>query len=191
MAPAEQLAASQAAPPVILLHPDEHLPAKAPAKGHKLVLLLVSTGLVLMLSGGGAAAYYSLRPSAAPAVHVTPSPTPKPTPSPSPTDSPTPSASPSPSITLEASPSPSPSPAAAPVEVTAPSTAPTAAHPQIVTVKSPSGLWLRSTASSANKSNIIGWLPNGAQVSVDSIGDFWWHGTYSGKTGYFAVSYTK
>jgi hypothetical protein len=60
-----------------------------------------------------------------------------------------------------------------------------------VTVKNPSGLWLRSSQDSSKKSNIIAWMPNGAKVSVDSIGNFWWHGTYNGKTGYFAVNYTK
>ncbi len=108
------------------------------------------------------------------------------------TPMPTATASPTPSVTPEpAAPSPSPSLPPVPQEVTAPAVTPTADHPQAVTVTSKSGLWLRSTPNSSNKSNIIGWLPNGAQVSVDQIGDFWWHGTYGGKTGYFAVNYTR
>jgi hypothetical protein len=75
--------------------------------------------------------------------------------------------------------------------VTAPTVAPTVDHPQAVIVKSPSGLWLRSSPDSSSRNNIIGWMRNGATVSVDATGDFWWHGTYAGQAGYFAVSYTN
>jgi hypothetical protein len=34
-------------------------------------------------------------------------------------------------------------------------------------------------------------MPDGAQISVDQTGDFWWHGTYKGKAGYFASTYTQ
>jgi len=101
-----------------------------------------------------------------------------------PTPTPVPTATPVPAT-------PTPSPTPVPEQVTAPAVTPTAEHPQEVTVTSGSGLWLRSTPNSSNKSNIVGWLPNGAHVSVDQVGDFWWHGTYNGRSGYFAVSYTK
>ncbi|HSH31295.1 MAG TPA: hypothetical protein VK963_01370, partial [Candidatus Saccharimonadales bacterium] len=74
---------------------------------------------------------------------------------------------------------------------TAPLATPTASNPQTVTVRSKNGLWLRSTPNSSNRRNIIGWIPDGAQVSVDQTGDFWWHGTYAGTTGYFASKYTQ
>jgi hypothetical protein len=190
--PAEQLAAAKLAPPVILLHPDEHLPASAPAKGHKLVLLIVSTAIFLMVSGGGAAIYFKLQP--APAVVSVATASPVPTPTPAPTDDPTPSPLPTGSIpynTPTPTPTPPPTPVPATADVSAPAAAPSAAHPQSVTVTNPSGLWLRSSPDSSKRSNIITWMPNGAKVSVNGIGSFWWHGTYDGKTGYFAVSYTK
>lgn len=193
VAPADQLAASPTAPPIVLLHPDEHLPAPVPAKGHKLVLFLIVAGIFLTVSGGGAAAYFKLRPNLLPAVATaTQTPTATPTPS-SLTPSDMPSISPTPSDTPSATPTPSvsPTPSAAPAEVSAPAAAPTAEHPQMVTVTNANGLWLRSSPSSASKKNIIAWMPKGAQVSVDSVGEFWWHGTYNGKTGYFAVSYTR
>jgi hypothetical protein len=68
---------------------------------------------------------------------------------------------------------------------------PTTDHPQSVTITDASGLWLRSSPTSVNRSNIIGWMPKGAIVSVDQIGDFWWHGTYRGQAGYFASKYTQ
>jgi len=37
----------------------------------------------------------------------------------------------------------------------------------------------------------MGWMPKGATVSVDTTGDFWWHGTYKGQPGYFASKYTQ
>jgi hypothetical protein len=79
----------------------------------------------------------------------------------------------------------------APAAVTVPATTPTVAHPQSVIVKSPSGLWLRSSPDSSGRQNIIGWMPNGAGISVDQEGSFWWHGTYRGQAGYFAISYTN
>lgn len=111
------------------------------------------------------------------------------TPSSSMTPSPTPTASPSPTPTVTPSPTPAPIPAAA--NVTAPAAVPTSDHPQAVTVKSRSGLWLRSSGNSSSKNNIIGWIPYGGSVSVDAVGEFWWHGTYRGKTGYFASNYTQ
>ncbi|GAC1371346.1 MAG: hypothetical protein NVSMB39_5030 [Candidatus Saccharimonadales bacterium] len=186
--PADQVAAAQAAPAVVLLHPDEHLPAPVPAKGHKFVLLAVSVGIFLMLSGGGAAAYFALRPAASVIVPALATPTPPRTPIPSPFASPSPTVSPSPTPVPTLSPSPTPSSV---LGVTAPTAPPSADNPQMVTVTNSAGLWLRSTPNSQNKSNIIAWMPKGAQVSVDQTGDFWWHGAYQGKTGYFAVSYTK
>jgi hypothetical protein len=152
-------------------------PGAVKKRGHKPVIILV---LLVLLSGGGAAAYYFLKP--APQVAVA-TPTPKPTAS----------ATPSPTPTATPTPTPTPTPTATPVpeNVTAPAAAPTADHPQAVKVTSPSGLWLRSSPNSSNQKNVIGWMPNGSTVSVDSTGSFWWHGTYNGRAGYFAVNYTK
>ena len=119
------------------------------------------------------------------AVNTTP--TPKPTVAPTPT--PTPAPSPSPTPTPQATPAPTAIPS--PQTVTAPKETPTPEHPQDVTIKSPSGLWLRSTPTSVNKSNIIGWMPNGATIKVDGVGEFWWHGIYKGQSGYFASAYTN
>lgn len=149
---------------------------------------LATAGIAAMLTGaGGAAVYDVLTPPAQVAqvtreVKATPLPTAKPvvTPSPSPAASPTP----------VATPAPTPAPSAA-TTVTAPAVTPTAEKPQTVTVTSKNGMWFRSTPTSVNNDNIIGWLPNGAQISVDEVGDFWWHGTYKGKTGYFASKHTQ
>lgn len=135
-------------------------------------LAVAAVAVVAALGGGG---YYLYAKTAAQPQVAVASPTPPPTVTPSPVPTP--------------SPTPAPIPAAA--NVTAPAAVPTSDHPQAVTVKSPSGLWLRSSASSSNKQNIIGWIPNGGTVSVDAVGDFWWHGTYGGKVGYFASNYTQ
>jgi hypothetical protein len=166
-----------------LLQPDEHAVAKVVHK-HKLIPLIVGIVAVVAL-GGGATAYFVNAQQAVPtptvAVKATATPTIMPTASPTPAPTPT----------LEPSPTPVPTVVPAPAEVTAPAVAPTVDHPQAVKVTSKSGLWLRSSASSVNQKNVIGWMPNGASVSVDATGAFWWHGTYAGKTGYFAVNYTK
>jgi hypothetical protein len=138
--------------------------------------------VILLIGAGGAGAYYFVYKPAADTVAVA-------TPKPSPAASPTPVATATPAPTPTATPSPSPAPQQ--VSVTAPAAAPTAEHPQVVTVKAKSGLWHRSTPDSSNQKNVIGWIPYNAQVSVDATGTFWWHGTYNGKSGYFAVSYTK
>jgi hypothetical protein len=109
--------------------------------------------------------------------------TPKPTITPAPSESPSPTPTPTPEVT--------PIQTSTPATVTAPTTTPTTDHPQMVTVQAKSGLWLRNSPTSVNQSNVIGWMPNNAQVSVDQIGVFWWHGTYAGKTGYFASKYTQ
>ena len=194
-------ASDEASGKLVLLHPDEHFPVEAPAThGHRLVLLLITAGVLMVLSGGGAAAYFSFRPAPA-AVTETPTVTPTPTPSPSesatpePTPEPTPTPLPTGSVPYGSTPTPAPTPKMAGVlsasDVPAPEVTPSASDPQIVTVQNKSGLWLRSTADSSSKNNIVAWVPNGAQMSVDSLGDFWGHGTYNGKSGYFAVSYTK
>lgn len=68
----------------------------------------------------------------------------------------------------------------------------TATSTSEVTVKAAKGIWFRSSPTSDTKSNIIGWIPNGGKISVDSRADsFWWHGTYKGKVGYFAQKYTQ
>ena len=141
---------------------------------------LIAGICIALLAGGGATAIYMISkntahkpvivkaiPSAPPA--ATPTATPLPTP--------------------EATPTPRQVPAQ--VTVTAPAVAPTVDHPQAVTVKSRSGLWLRSTPNSSDQKNVIGWIPFNGVVSVDAVGDFWWHGTFSGKSGYFAVNYTN
>ena len=142
-------------------------------------VVIVAVLALLVLAGGGAAAIvFVLKRPAQVAVHT---PTPTPSPTPLPTPSPTPS------------PAPSPTPSATPAAqtITAPAQTPTADHPQAVTITDNSGLWLRSSPTSVNRSNIIGWMPKDAQVSVDSTGDFWWHGTYKGTAGYFASKYTQ
>jgi hypothetical protein len=117
-----------------------------------------------------------------------------PTQTPRTTKKPSPTATPKPATTAKPTPNPThaPSPTATPqLTVSAPAQTPTASHPQSVTITSKSGEWLRSSPSSASRSNIITWMPYGAQISVDSVGDFWWHGTYNGQPGYFASSYTQ
>jgi hypothetical protein len=141
----------------------------------------VAVGAVVLLVGAGGGYYWVfMRHPAQPVAVATPTPTPSPsasatpTPTPSPTPTPTPSPTPTPQLTIQA-----------------PTTTPTADHPQSLRVTSNSGLWLRSSPTSVNRSNIIGWMPNGATVSVDQVGDFWWHGTYKGQAGYFASKYTQ
>lgn len=139
---------------------------------------LIAGICIVLLAGGGATASYMISKNtahkpvvlkAAPSATATPAATPQPTPETTPTPSQVPSQ----------------------VTVTAPAAAPTVAHPQAVTVKSRSGLWLRSTPNSSDQKNVIGWIPFNGVVSVDAVGDFWWHGTFSGKSGYFAVNYTN
>ncbi len=168
--------------PAVVIPPAAATPAepvRAPGKRQKIVVAGI-VAVALLAVGGGAYAWYANNQAKPVAVAPTPTSTPTPTPGATPVPTPTPSPTPS----------PSPTPTPAPQEVSAPVVAPTTDHPQTVTVKSPSGLWLRSTPNSSNKKNIIGWMPSGAQVSVDQVGDFWWHGSYGGKTGYFAVNYT-
>jgi len=163
-------------------------PSPTDAARKSRVVGLVAMGAVAVLAlGGGAYALLSHKPAPKqPAVAAI---TPKPTPSPS--ETPTPSPTPTPSATPRPTPSPTPSSTPQPQTVSQPAVAPTTSHPQSVTVKATNGLWLRSSPTSVDKSNIIGWMPNGATVSVDATGSFWWHGTYQGKTGYFASTYTN
>ncbi|MBW3538463.1 SH3 domain-containing protein [Candidatus Parcubacteria bacterium] len=141
--------------------------------------VLALAAIVLLLAGG--AGYFVLgRNQAAKPVAQTPAET-----------TPIPAAEPPAAPEPKAAPPAAPPAAVAPSTVTAPATTPTADNPQTVTVTNKSGLWLRSTPDSSNRSNIIGWIPNGGQVSVDHTGDFWWHGTYQGKAGYFASKYTN
>jgi hypothetical protein len=114
-----------------------------------------------------------------------------PTPRSTPSATSTPSPSPTPSLSPSPSPTPTPSATPVPQTVTVPTVAPSSSHPQQVTITSKSGLWLRNSPTSVNQSNVIDWMPDGAQVSVDAIGSFWWHGTYQGKAGYFASKYTQ
>ncbi|HVQ44859.1 MAG TPA: SH3 domain-containing protein [Candidatus Saccharimonadia bacterium] len=159
--------------------------AAVPAKPRSRRLWLLLAVLAIVVAAGGVTAYAVLvRPMAEPVAQATPTPH---VPTPTPTPSVAPTATPTPTPTAPATPSPTPPP----VNVTAPVVAPTVEHPQAVKVTSKNGLWLRSSPDSSNQSNVIGWMPNGATVSVDATGSFWWHGTYGGKTGYFAVSYTK
>lgn len=163
---------------------DRERPPKVRTSHRKLVVSLL--GLVaVVLGAGGAAAYDSLAPGPLVQLRVFPTPAPKPsaTPTPSATTSPIPSAT--------STPTPTPTPTTAPQTITALTTTPTKENPQTVTVTSKSGVWLRSSPTSVNQSNVIGWIPNGAQVSVDQTGDFWWHGTYKGQSGYFASKYTQ
>lgn len=148
-------------------------PASVASSGRKLLFAIIGGIVFLALVGGGAFLVLPKKP--APVVIVT---------APSLRPVPGASATPSPTVT----PSPTATPALA---VTQPTVAPTAGHPQSSTVTSTSGLWLRSSATSIDQSNIIGWMPKGAVVSVDSIGPFWWHGTYNGRSGYFASKYTN
>lgn len=157
--------------------PNPPLPTETVHK-HKLWPAVTAVTLALAGLGGVAYMWYANNRETPPVAQVSP------TPSPSPTSTPTPT--PTPSSTV----SPTPSPTPAPQAVTAPVVAPTTDNPQTVTVTAKSGLWLRSTPNSSSKRNIIGWMAQGSQVSVDQVGDFWWHGTYKGKSGYFAVNYT-
>ncbi len=177
------------APTLNLLHPSDSQPEALVAavaavdpetkpKGRVWRGAVAAVAVVAALGGGGY--YLYAQTTAQPKVAVA-----SPTPSLAVTPSPTPTSTPA------ATPSPTPTPIPAAANVTAPAAVPTSDHPQAVTVKSPSGLWLRSSASSSNKQNIIGWIPNGGTVSVDAVGEFWWHGTYGGKVGYFASNYTK
>ena len=145
---------------------------------------MVVAGVVVMAALG--AAYYLASTRSQLTAKVSHLPTPAPTlvTSPSPTV-----AAVTPTVTPVATVAPVPT--SAPTSVSAPAVAPSSGHPQSVVVKSPSGLWLRSTPDSSSRSNIIGWMPDGASVSVDQVGDFWWHGSYGGQAGYFAVSYTN
>ena len=140
---------------------------------------VVAVALVLLL-GGSAAAYFVVSNNAASRPVVAKA-------QPSPVSTPLAS-------TLPPTPTPvvaTTTPVPAPVTVTAPTTLPTIEHPQNVSVKSRSGLWLRSTPTSISQKNVISWIPYNGAVSVDAVGDFWWHGTYLGKSGYFAVNYTN
>jgi hypothetical protein len=159
--------------------PEPTKPAPPSAKPSRRKFWVVSVVGVLVLAIAGVGAYVVVSRQSAAKLAVT---TPAPTPTPLATLTPTPKASSTPS------PIPSPTPALA---VTVPTVAPTTDHPQTSVVTSSSGLWLRSSPTSVNRDNIIGWMPKGAEVSVDSIGDFWWHGTYKGQAGYFASKYTN
>lgn len=174
------------APVLINLLPEKVIVAEVvPRKSRRpLVIGSIVVGLALVDAGIGALALAS-KWRAQPVAQVAPTPTPKATAS----STPTPTISPSPSPT----PTPTPAPASTPKPetVTAPVVAPTKEKPQAVTITSKSGLWLRSSADSSDRGNIVGWMPNGAVVNVDQVGDFWWHGTYKGQTGYFASKYTQ
>jgi hypothetical protein len=181
--PAARMGNNMKAPVLNLLHPADPVeppaaaakPAAASGKPRRKMWPVVAAATVVVagLGGTGYMWYSKMQAPETPVAQVTPTPIPTTTPTPAPT------------------PSPTPTPTPVPQEVTVPAVTPTAERPQAVTVKWKSGLWLRSTPNSSNKNNIIGWMPDGAQVSVDQIGDFWWHGTYNGKTGYFAVNYTN
>lgn len=149
-----------------------------------LARIAMAAVVVLLLAGAGYAAvtfatyqHNKPAPTRASAVAVS-----TPTPSHMPTSTPM--------ATPAASPTPSPIPSATPTTVSAPAAKPTTGHPQQVKVQAVHGLWLRSSPTSVNNSNIIGWMPDGAEVSVDSAGSYWWHGSYDGKAGYFASSFT-
>lgn len=159
--------ATVAAP--IAAAPIPPIPKSTPGR-KKAYSAAVAIAALLILAGGGYYLYTGVRPEPAPDQASLPAPTP---------------AEPEKPATPPAAPAP------APETVTAPTVAPSADNPQTVTVKAERGLWLRSSPDSSNQSNVIGWIPNGGQVSVDSTGDFWWHGTYKGKTGYFASKYTQ
>ncbi len=159
------------------------VPVPVAKSGNK--VWLVSAAAALIVLGGGGYLLFTQSNNKPPVAVATP--TPSAAPSPTPTPSPEPTSSPTPAVT----PSPTPTPIPVAVNVTAPAAVPTTDHPQAVTVKSKSGLWLRSSANSSNKLNIIGWIPYGGSVSVDAVGAFWWHGKYGGKSGYFASNYTQ
>jgi hypothetical protein len=157
--------------------------AKKPARKHSL-LPLWTVLVSLIVIGGGSASYIVLarkptkaavtRPVVVSGASAT-TPPPVPSPPPSPTPSTTPSIAPSPT----------------PLTVSGLTGTPTASDPQSVTVTSPNGLWLRSSPTSVNRSNIISWMPLDSHVTVDSVGNFWWHGSFKGMTGYFASKYTQ
>jgi outer membrane biosynthesis protein TonB len=178
-----------AAPTLNLLNPIDGGSAAAPVPDEtaaavvkprrKVWPVAIAAAVAVAALGGGGYYLYAKNSSNSQVAVATPAPTPTQAPSPTPTATPSPT------------PSPTPVPIPAAVNVTAPAAVPTADHPQAVTVQSHSGLWLRSSANSSNKSNIIGWIPYGGTVSVDAVGAFWWHGTYGGKTGYFASNYTQ
>ena len=147
----------------------------APASKHVNRIAVVGV-IVAVLALTGAGLFLVFRKNSQPQPKAQTSPTPVVTPTPTPAPSPPSTAPPLPD---------------APTTVSVPAVAPTSDHPQTVTVQSKSGLWLRSTPDSSSRANIIGWIPNNAQVSVDKIGDFWWHGTYKGQAGYFASKYTQ
>ena len=154
----------------------EQVVAKPKSARHKLALM---AALVVVVLAAGTGGYFWLSKGSnkqSTQVTVIPAPTATVVPSPTP---------------VPATPTPLPTPTPVPESVTAPAAVPTASHPQAVTVKSPTGLWLRSAPDSSKRTNIIGWIPNGGVVSVDNVGNFWWHGSYAGKAGYFAVNYTK
>ncbi len=145
----------------------------------KKVLPLAILALVVGATSVGGYLIFAKAKPVKPIVHMVPKTDPPPLPSPAPAATVTP---PAPVVAP---------PVSAPQTISAPAVTPTADHPQNVTVQSKSGLWLRSTPDSSSRSNIISWMPNGATVSVDKIGDFWWHGSYNGTAGYFASSYTQ
>jgi hypothetical protein len=184
--PTEPLPATQAepaAPPVEAMAPISTPAAATDTSGahtaiiphHRQLWPVVIVGALVVLASGSSAYMIYRRSSAkqptAPPVSV---PATKPA---------------TPDTSQAVAPQPTPPPAAD--TVTAPAVTPTADKPQTVTVRSQNGLWLRSTPDSSNRNNIISWIPNGAQVLVDQTGEFWWHGTYKGQTGYFASTYTK
>jgi hypothetical protein len=151
------------------------------AGGNKKPKLLLFALTALVLLGIGTGSYLLLPKQEATKTVIQPSPKKDPItlPAPSPGPSPaTPTATPPPTIST-------------PETVSAPAIAPTTERPQSVTIQSKSGLWLRSSPDSSNRNNIISWIPNGAVVSVDQVGDFWWHGSYKGTSGYFASKYTQ
>ena len=160
--------------------PNQPPPVAGAIKQRHWALPIVIVGLLTLVAGVATVYGVSSGRKAAPKVAVA-----------TPTLAPSPSATPSPVATPTPSAAPSPAAVAAPETVTAPAVAPTQDHPQSVTVQAPNGVWLRSSPSSVNQKNVISWIPRGGVVSVDSVGDFWWHGTYNGKTGYFASKYTR
>lgn len=177
-------------PMINLLKIDEEEPVQAalapqepvatpPAAPKQSKTLLITAIIITITVIASASAYFFIMSSRKPSVVVNSSPAPTITPTPSET----PTTSPTPEVT--------PISESAPATVTVPTITPTSDHPQMVTVQAKSGLWLRSSPTSINQKNVIGWMPNNAQVSVDQIGDFWWHGTYAGNTGYFASKYTQ
>lgn len=177
-------------PMINLLKIDEEEPVQAalapqepvatpPAALKQSKTLLITAMIITITVIASASAYFFIMSSRKPSVVINSSPAP--TITPTPTETPT--TSPIPEVT--------PIPESAPATVTVPTVTPTSDHPQMVTVQAKSGLWLRSSPTSINQKNVIGWMPNNAQVSVDQIGDFWWHGTYAGNTGYFASKYTQ